>query len=314
MQKNKKVGIGITAIIGATVLWGFDGVVLTPRLYNLPVSFVVMVLNILPFLLMHFFLFGQYRNLKTLSKTDMAAILLVALLGGTIGTLSIVKALFLINFKNLSVVVLLQKLQPVFAISLATVFLKERLQKDFFIWAILAIVSGYFLTFQWSLPNFSTGENTAEAALLAVTAAFCFGSTTVLGRKFMIKQSFETITFFRYGFTSIILIVYNLAIGAFFHFSEMTTLNWQIVLVIVFTTGSGAIFLYYFGLQRVRASVSTIAELCFPLSAVFFDYIFNDNRLSTIQWISAAVMLIAIFKLGMRETTKKNPEENVTSG
>lgn len=305
MFKDSKITIGIISIISATILWGFDGVVLTPRLYNLKVNFVVMVLNLLPFAFMHLFLIKEYKNLPKLTKTDLLAIILVALLGGTIGTLSIVKALFLINFKNLSVVVLLQKLQPIFAISLATFFLKERLQKDFFLWAALAVFGGYFLTFEWSLPNFNTGENTTQAAFLAVIAAFCFGSTTVLGRKFLIQHNFKTITFFRYGITSVILVTYNLFIGDFFQFNAISKQNWQIIFIIALTTGSGAIFLYYFGLKKVRASISTIAELCFPISAVFFDYIFNDSNLSVIQWVSAAIMILAIFKLGSKEASTK---------
>lgn len=55
---------------------------------------------------------------------------LVALFGGSLGTLSIVKALFLVNFHHLTVVTLLQKLQPVFAIILARIILKEREGKD----------------------------------------------------------------------------------------------------------------------------------------------------------------------------------------
>tara|TARA_Y100001956_G_scaffold80516_1_gene95889 strand:- start:55 stop:984 length:930 start_codon:yes stop_codon:yes gene_type:complete len=307
MNKDKKVITGLLAIITATTLWGFDGVVLTPRLYNLEASFVVMVLHILPFSVMQLFLFRQYKYLKVFDKQDYLALFLVALLGGTIGTLSIVQAMFLINFKNLSVVVLLQKLQPVFAITLATIFLKEKLKKNFFIWALLAVAGGYFLTFEFRLPNFNTGENTSQAALLALIAAFCFGSTTVLGRKFLLNHNFETITFYRFGFTTVILVAYNLILGNFYLFSDVTPQNWIIFVVIMFTTGSAAIFLYYFGLKRVRASLSTIAELCFPVSAIIFDYIFNNSHLTVVQWCSAAVMFFAIFKLGQNEA------ENETS-
>ena len=53
---------------------------------------------------------------------------LIALTGGVIGTAAIVKALFLVNFQELSVVVLLQKLQPVFSILLASLILNEKLK------------------------------------------------------------------------------------------------------------------------------------------------------------------------------------------
>lgn len=305
MIKDKQVIIGLLAIATATTLWGFDGVVLTPRLYNLEVSYVVMILHILPFSVMNLFLFKQYKYLKLFEKQDYLALILIAILGGTIGTLSIVKAMFLINFKNLSVVVLLQKLQPVFAISLATVFLKERVKKNFLAWALLAIIGGYFLTFEFNTPNFQTGEQTVEAALLALLAAFCFGSTTVLGRKFLLNHNFETITFYRYGFTSIILVSYNFLAGRIDNFNQVTPQNWIIFILIMFTTGSAAIFLYYFGLKKVRASLSTITELCFPISAIIFDYFFNNSQLTLVQWLSAAVMIFSILKLGQMEAEKE---------
>ena len=182
MNRKSKI-IGAITVSIASIMWGFDGVVLTPRLYNLEVSYVVFVLHLIPFLLMNVFLFKTYKHLKTFSSQDYAIFFLVALFGGAIGTMSIVKALFLVNFKQLTVVVLLQKLQPVFAISLAAIVLKEKLRKRFLIWASLAIIASYFLVFGLNLPDFNTEKNTIYAALFALLAAFAFGTSTVLSKK-----------------------------------------------------------------------------------------------------------------------------------
>jgi hypothetical protein len=48
---------GSVAIAISAVLWGVDGVVLTPRLFNLDVGYVVFILHAFPFLLMNLFLF-----------------------------------------------------------------------------------------------------------------------------------------------------------------------------------------------------------------------------------------------------------------
>lgn len=281
-------------------MWGFDGVVLTPRLYNLDVAFVVFVLHALPFLIMHTFLWKSYSFLKKLDRSDIITIFLVGLFGGSLGTLSIVKALFLVNFQALTVVVLLQKLQPIFAITFAFVLLKEKPNKNFLLWAALAIVAGYFLTFGWDLPNFKSGENTVYAALFALLAAFSFGVSTVLGRKLLLKYSSPTTTFFRYGATTLLMLTYVSVMGKLDGFNQMTVNNWQIIFLIIFTSGSAMIFLYYHGLKRVQANMATIAELCFPLSAIVFDYIFNDHALSWIQWLGAAVMIYAIIRLSRR--------------
>ena len=73
----------------------------------------------------------------------------------------------------------------------------------------------------------------------------------------------------------------------------------MIVLIISLTTGSGAIFLYYYGLTRVRASVATICELCLPLSAVMLDYLVNDSVLGPWQWVGAALLVGAILRISI---------------
>ncbi|MDP2724460.1 MAG: DMT family transporter [Bacteroidales bacterium] len=295
--RNNQLLRGTIAISFSAILWGFDGVVLTPRLHNLDVSWVVFVLHAFPFLLMNLFLFSEYKNLKSFVKQDYIMLLLIGLFGGAIGTVSIVKALFLVNFEQLSVVVLLQKLQPIFAIILAAILLKEKIGKHFLLWASLAIVASYFLAFGISIPHLSSDENIIQAALYAVLAAFSFGSSTVFSKKLLQNHNFVTATFFRYGFTSIILLIFVLLSGSYSDFFNTTQFNWIFFVIIGITTGSGAIFIYYYGLRRVKAIVATISELLFPISAILFDYIFNDSLLSPIQIVSALVMVFSIIRL-----------------
>ncbi|RLD78320.1 MAG: EamA/RhaT family transporter [Bacteroidetes bacterium] len=296
--------IGALAISLAASFWGIDGVILTPRLHNLNVVFVVFILHALAFLIMNTFMFKEYRQLKNLNTSDTMTFFLIALLGGAIGTMSIVHALFLVNFEKLTIVILLQKLQPIFAIALAVIFLGERMRRFYFIWAGLAIIAGYFLTFGAQLPNFETGDNTIEAALFSLLAAFSFGSSTVLSKKILGKYSFHTATFFRYGFTTVIMLLFVVASGLFMQFDSLTTDNWIVFLIIAVTTGSGALFLYYYGLKKVRAVIATICELFFPVTAIILDYLINDQRLSWVQWVSAFVMLFAIINLNITNSRK----------
>ncbi len=298
VERVKIIGAG--AICLAAILWGLDGVVLTPRLYNLDVGFVVFMLHLIPFVLMQPVLFREYRHLKTIPAGDWLTLTLIALLGGALGTLAIVKALFLVNFKHLSVVILLQKTQPVFAILLAAILLKEKIRPRFLAWAAVALVAGYFLTFGLHLPNLETGANTFQAAIWALVAAASFGSSTVLGKKVVNQYPFVTVTFFRFGLTATLMLIFLMLTGNLNHFSAITPANILIFFIIAFTTGSGAIFLYYFGLKRIRATVATICELCFPASAIIFDYIFNDSILSPVQLTAAAVLVCAIVRISLQ--------------
>jgi len=301
-NNNKKNIILGAAIIGVSAtMWGFDGIVLTPRLSNLKVAFVVFVLHLIPFLLMTPFLFKRFSLIKTLNKPEVFSLFMVALFGGSIGTMAIVKALFLVNFQSLSIVVLLQKLQPVFAITLAALFLKEKLRTNFILWALVALSAGYFLTFGFHLPQFQKDQNTIYASLFAVLAAFSFGSSTVFSKKILGKLDFITATFFRYGLTATLMFIVVLSLGAL-DFENVTSNNIIIIGIISATTGSGAIFLYYYGLKKVKAIIATIMELFFPMSAVIFDYFINGHVLSPVQWISAAIMIFAIINLNADNT------------
>ena len=302
MKRDKL--IGAFAISIAAALWGVDGIVLTPNLHNLNVAFVVFILHILAFLIMNTFLFREYRELKRFDQSDVITFFLIALLGGALGTMSMVHALFLVNFEKLTVVILLQKLQPIFAIALAVIFLKERMKRYYFFWASIAIIAGYFLTFGFNLPNFYTGDKTFEAALFSLLAAFAFGSSTVLSKKILGKYSFQTATFYRYGFTSLIMLIIVLSAGSYVQYENITNENWLIFLIIAVTTGSGAIFLYYYGLKKVRAVIATICELFFPVTAIILDYLINDQKLSWVQWVGAVILLLAIINLNLANSRR----------
>ncbi len=299
-QDHKTRLLASLAIISAATAWGLDSVVLTPQLFNLNLGLVVFLLHLIPFLLMQVFLFKEYKKARNFTASDWLYLLLIAIFGGAVGTLAIVKALYLVNFSALSVVVVLQKLQPVFAILIASVLLKEKIKKDFVLWASIAIVAAYFLSFGLSLPNLQTGSKTIYAVLYALLAAFAFGSSTVFGKKVLSKYDFQTVTFYRYGLTTAIMLFSIIATKSL-NLGSVTTQNWLILFIIAFTTGSTALFAYYWGLNHVRASAATIFELAFPISAVVFDYLINKNHLSIVQWLAIFVMLIAIRKISLQK-------------
>jgi drug/metabolite transporter (DMT)-like permease len=302
MNHNKKKIIKedrvapLFVIIGAS-LWGVDGIILRPSLYGLPVPLVVFIESAIVAIILSPYFIRKIPSLKAIDYKDWLTFFLVALLGGAIGTMAITKALFFVNFVNLSVVILLQKLQPVFAITLAAIFLKERLQIKFFFWAALAIIGAYFMTFGINLPDLSVGDKTTMAALFALLAAFSFSSSTVLSKRALRNVSFEMGTFLRFLFSTVIMFVIVISLGEMGSVSDITTKQAIIFLIIAFSTGGAAIFLYYYGLKRITASVASICELAFPLTAVVLEYFVHGNILSPIQWGGAIVLLSSIIQV-----------------
>jgi drug/metabolite transporter (DMT)-like permease len=297
-------------VIIAASLWGVDGIVLRPALYSLPVPLVVFVESTIVAILLSPHFIKQIPSLKTLQRKDWLAFFLVALLGGAIGTMAITKALFYVNFVNLSVVILLQKLQPVFAITLAAIFLKEKLPKQFFQWAALAVIGAYFMTFGTNLPEFTTGDKTTIAAMFALVAALSFGSSTVFSKRALRNVSFEMGTYLRFLFSAFIMLIIVVTLGNLNSLSEITTKQAIIFLIIAFTTGGAAIFLYYYGLKRITASVATICELAFPLTAVLLEYFLRKNIMDAVQWVGAGVLMLSILKVSVTQNQQNKNAGN----
>ena len=167
----------------------------------------------------------------------------------------------------------------------------------FFFWAALAIIGAYFMTFSTNLPDFSAGDKTTIAALYALLAAFGFSSSTVLSKRALKNVSFEMGTYLRFLFSALIMFVIVISMGEMKSVSDVSTTQIIIFLIIAFTTGGAAIFLYYYGLKRITASVAAICELAFPLTAVVLEYFIHGNILDPIQWAGVVLLLFGIIKV-----------------
>ncbi len=300
-----KTYLSAIAISIAAALWGISGIIFIPHLSNLPTFFVVFLIHFLPFLFLTVFFYKQYKYIKVFTKQDWVILILISLFGAILGTLAIVKALFLVNFHHLSVVVLLQKLQPIFAILLANIILKERISRHFLLLTIITLCGGYFLTFGFNLPAMDGNTETVYACLLAVFAAFCFGSATVFGKCITNRYSSVTITFYRYIITALILGAFVLVSGNLYLFHNVTSENWLIVVLIVFISGLLSVYLYYLGLKHVKAGIAAFCELSMPIAAVTLDYFVNHSYLSSVQLAGGIVMIAGILTL-IRNQAREN--------
>jgi drug/metabolite transporter (DMT)-like permease len=301
MFKSKKIDksvlIGALSIMLAALLWSLDGVFIRPKFYMLPAGLVVFIEHLLGFIILSPFIIMSWYKIKKLDRRDWGAIFWVALFGGVIGTLFITKAFFaaILGSVTFATVVLLQKLQPVFALLLARIVLKEKLSRLFYLWALIAIVAAGFLAFgKTGIGEINWLNN---AAIFAIIAAFAFGSSTVFGKRIVNHLDFKPTAALRFGLTSILILIYILITGDITEISAVSSVQWWLLALIVFTSGAGAIFIYYFGLKKVPASAATIAELFWPFSAVILDYILNGNVLNSIQIVAALVLLLAFYMI-----------------
>ena len=277
------------AVVFAALLWSVDGF-LRQELYSISSFLVVTLEHAFGALLFLPFLIKTWPEIKKLGQRGWISILWISICGGILGTYFYTKALSYIDYIDLSVVVLLQKLQPIFAISLAAIILKEKLTQRFIGLALLAMLGGYLVTFgTTSIADWD--DKTLIAALLATLAAFSWGSSTVLGKHALNRLPFTAVTALRLSLTTVCaLIIFSVTSGSLGTL-ELTTHQWRNLVIIVMSSGAVALFIYYFGLKHMQASHATVYELAWPLSAVFLDWIIRGHMLGFAQIIGAILLL-----------------------
>ena len=292
------------AVISAAILWSFDGV-LRQNLYALPSFLIVALEHLIGAIIFFPLLLKGWKEVSALQQRGWISVLWISVCGGILGTFFYTKALSYVNYIDLSVVVLLQKFQPIFAISLAAIVLKEKITIRFLVLAVAAIVGGYFVTFG-NQPLNEWSDKTMIAALLSLLAAFSWGSSTVLGKHALNRLSFETVTSLRLTVTGAIMLFILISTGQAETISQVNIENWKYIFIIVLSTGSLALFIYYYGLNHLPASHVTLYELFWPLSAVTMDWYIYGRVMSLVQWLGAALLLGAILLLSYKNKIESN--------
>jgi drug/metabolite transporter (DMT)-like permease len=214
-----------------------------------------------------------------------------------LGTLWFTTALLKVHFISFSVVFLLQKLQPLFAIGSASIFLKEKLDKRYIKWALLALFSAYFVTFKNGYVSFTTGEGTIIAALYALGAAFAWGTSTTFSKMILTKVSSKVSTFYRFLMTSIIALIVVMVLGYAPSLGEPTASSFGLFGLIAVSTGMVALMIYYRGLSKTPVHISTMLELAFPFIAIFIDMTLYHTTLDWSQYVAAVLLSFAIYKI-----------------
>ena len=293
---NKFLAFGPIFIIIAALLWSFDGL-LRRSLFILPPSLIVFWEHALGALLLIPFVVYFGLHLKKLTLKEWIAIIVVSLFSGALGTIFYTAALGKINYIQFSVVALLQQLQPIWAITAAAILLKEKINEKFLRWAILAIAASYLITFRDLKFNLSSDFQTLVAAGLALGAGVMWGTSTAFSKIVLNKVSHITATFLRFLIAPFFALIFLFSTSPQTNIFSLTNSQWLTLLAITLSTGMVALLIYYYGLKRTPARVTTVLELAWPASAIFIDYFYFKKPLSFTQLIGVAILFFAMYQV-----------------
>lgn len=299
----KNIKYGPLAVVVAALLWSLDGV-LRRHLYTLPAPVIVFYEHIFGFVILLPIILRSYKAFNKLTGRQWLAITGVAFLSGAVGTILYTAALGRIQYIPFSVVVLLQQLNPVFAILASALLLKEPLSRRFFGLSAVALAAAYVVTFPSFTVNFSTGKGTLVAALFAVGAAAAWGSSTAFSKYALKNTSYLHVSALRFGITPFFAMLFVMLSGSTKSLGAITLSQLGYLVAITFSTGLVALIIYYFGLQRVMASRAAILELAWPASAVFVGWVWLNQGLKLTQVIGSLILSGTIYLIAKESRTK----------
>jgi len=291
-------------IFFAAMLWATDAPFRVHLTQGLSSNFIVLGEHTVDVLFCLPVLFMGFSEIKKLNYKEWLAVAVIAIGGSALASVAFTQAF---HYVNPSVALLLQKLQPIIAIGLAGSLLGERLNKNFWIWTVLALFGAYLISFPGLKPQSFPGETLNPNVMgvsLALIAAALWGASTVMGKYVLNKTNFKVMTSLRFCVAWVFLLLLNFGQHTFPKFSEVTGTDWLFIFIIAMVSGVFSLFLYYRGLESTKASVATLAELGYPMAAVVinwaaykFHWISVNTTLVPMQIVGIAILLFAVFRL-----------------
>jgi drug/metabolite transporter (DMT)-like permease len=282
----------------AASLWGFSALLREPLSKQMPTLSLVLVEHLVLVLILSPWLLPAARALAASSLRSKVGVVVIGAGSSALATVMFTAAFRLGDPITPQV---LQKLQPLLALLLAALILRERVTSRFPLFAVPAILGAWLLAFP---DPFGVGVEGLVPALLAVGAAALWAAGTVLGRLVSAELSYVHLTTLRFAIGLVALAVVVMVTG---DPVEVPRALVPRLVLLALVPGLLALVLYYLALRQTPASRATLAELAFPLTAAAVGVTLLDGRLDASQWAGFAVVLVSVVALGLHESRAERP-------
>jgi drug/metabolite transporter (DMT)-like permease len=235
---------------------------------------------------------GEFKSLKLLDKKQWSKLALIGLIGGSIPFLLFFKGLQLTSALNGAFI---HKTIFVFVAILATIFLKEKLNKKYLVGAVLLLGgNALLLRFVWS--GFGIGD------LLILGATVMWAGEITLSKHTLKNLTGNQVAFGRMFFGSLFILIFLATTSNISLITTMTInqLTWIIITSVFLLL---YVFTFYNGLKYIQAHIAASILLLGQLVTFGLSYFFLDTVITPVQavgmlaMIAGAITVIGIPKL-----------------
>lgn len=297
--------LGFSFIVMACALWALDTLIRYPLAGQMSASSIVFYEHLLLSIIFSIVFFKAFSAFKNIKLNHILAFIIVGMLGSALATLAFTRAFM---FLNPSIVIILQKFQPVVAVSLAAFVLKEKVNKYFMLWAFISLIGAVLISYE-DILNIVNSESELSKLffhdgavlgyILVMFTVFGWGAATVFGKKLTLEgYSNEQIMAGRFLFGLIAMLPFYFIDQSFFtHNVEI----YSKISLMVLLSGLLAMYLYYMGLRRTSARSATLAEMFFPFMAVIVNWLFLDAKLTAVQMLGGAFLILGSMVIQLKK-------------
>ncbi|MGN7413327.1 DMT family transporter [Paenibacillus sp. SAF-068] len=301
VYRKERSNTGFWLVVLGAALWGVDPLFRIILLNTMTSTQIVLVEHIIVSLIAIPVLWKFRADLKNLRARHWIAVIFISWGGSALATVLFTMAL---THNDPNTVLLLQKMQPLFAIVLAKLLLKETLPRRFGGLFFIALLGTYLLTFGFTLPLGNWDNWIHAGSLLSLGAAALWGGSTVMGRLMLGQARYETVTSLRFVVALPLLIFMTWNEGAAWTLPSGTGEQAAVILNILgqaLLPGLLSLLLYYKGLSSTKASVATLAELSFPMAGVLVNWIAFRTLITWEQLLGFILIWVALFAISKQQ-------------
>ncbi len=282
---------GVVLVATAAAMWGTDALFRRPLAHSTSATTVVFGEHVLLVALTLPLLLPSLRALFNAGVRYIAAGIAVGAGASAVATILFTEAF--VHGDPITPIVL-QKVQPLVVIAGARVFLGEEPRRRF-AWFLLPALAGVWLI---ALPHPTDVHARGLTPIAeALGAAALWGLGTVFGRFLGRRLEFQQVVTVRFGFGLVASAAALPLLGAPAYAGAHDSV-WIAYLALV--TGLAALTLYYYGLRRTPATLASLAELAYPVTAGIVGYAAFGAQLRWSQWLGVLVVIAVVSVLPTR--------------
>jgi drug/metabolite transporter (DMT)-like permease len=281
-------------VILGSALWATDALFRRPLTGMLSPVTIVFLEHCVLGVIMFPIILRCRREFLGLKGRDYLSLIFIAIGGSVAATILFTYA---IKYGNPSVAILLQKTQPLMTVLLARLILGERPARWFWPCFAAACAGAYMMSSPDTGPDQSKSFGHLAVSACAIGAAALWGSATVCGRYLVVKVSTQFLTGLRFLFALPALVVLYLSQPTPERALPGGSGPAAAIIAMALIPGLLALLLYYRGLRGTIASVASICELSFPITAVAVNWWVLDVRLAPLQLFGAILLVTSVTTL-----------------